>query len=142
MTKTETVGWMGMLHPQLEEKLGLEQPVYLFELDMTWLMQRVLPKYQAISRFPAIRRDLALLVNKDVLASALEQAVQKVAVPQLIGWNLFDVYTGKGIADEQKSVALSLILQDFSRTLEDAEVNRIVETVIASLQDEVGAVLR
>ena len=142
MTKTETVGWMGMLHPQLEEKLGLEQPVYLFELDMTWLMQRVLPKYQAISRFPAIRRDLALLVNKDVLASALEQAVQKVAVPQLIGWNLFDVYTGKGIAEEQKSVALSLILQDFSRTLEDAEVNRIVETVIASLQDEVGAVLR
>ncbi|EIJ33497.1 phenylalanine--tRNA ligase subunit beta [Thiothrix nivea] len=142
MTDTEVVGWMGMVHPRIEEKLGLEQPVYLFELDMEQLMQRILPKYQAISRFPAIRRDLALLVRQDVLAVALENAVKKAAVPQLVSYYLFDVYAGKGIPDGQKSVALSLILQDFSRTLEDAEINRIVDGVVASLQDEVGAVLR
>ncbi len=142
MTDTDVVGWMGALHPRIEEKLGLEQPVYLFELDLGLLMQRSLPKYQAISRFPAIRRDLALLVKQDVLAVALENAVKKAAVPQLVSYYLFDVYAGKGIPDGQKSVALSLILQDFSRTLEDAEINRIVDAVVASLQEEVGAVLR
>lgn len=142
MTQTEVVGWMGMLHPRLEETLGLEQPVYLFELDMGVLAQRTLPKYQPVSRFPAIRRDLALLVRADVLAVALENAVKKAAVPQLVSYYLFDVYAGKGIPEGQKSVALSLILQDSSRTLEDAEINRIVDAVIASLQDEVGAVLR
>lgn len=142
MTNTDVVGWMGALHPRIEEKLGLEQPVYLFELDLGLLTKRELPKYQAISRFPAIRRDLALLVKQDVLAVALENAVKKAATSQLVSYYLFDVYAGKGIPDGQKSVALSLILQDFSRTLEDAEVNRIVDAVIASLQEEVGAVLR
>ncbi|MBU0656555.1 MAG: phenylalanine--tRNA ligase subunit beta [Gammaproteobacteria bacterium] len=142
MTQRDVVGWMGALHPRIEEKLGLEQPVYLFEVDLGLLTQRTLPKYQAISRFPAIRRDLALLVKQDVLAVALENAVKKTAIPQLVSYYLFDVYSGKGIPDGQKSVALSLILQDFSRTLEEAEINRIVDAVIASLQKEVGAVLR
>ena len=93
-------------------------------------------------KFPAIRRDLALVVNKDVLAVALENAVQNAAAPQVIAWNIFDVYTGKGIADEQKSVALSLTLQDATRTLEDAEVNGMVDAIVASLQEAVGAVLR
>ncbi len=142
MTAEQVIGWMGMLHPQIEEKLGLTQPVYLFELDMAYLSQRQLPTYKSISKFPAIRRDLALVVDKDVLATALDNAVRKVAAPQVIAWNIFDVYTGKGVAENQKSLALSLILQDFSRTLEDVEINRIVDTVIASLQEEVGAVLR
>ena len=142
MTENVVVGWMGMLHPRIEAQLGLEQPVYLFELDMALLMQRALPKYQAVSKFPAIRRDLALLVRDDTLAVALENAVKKAAVPQLMSYYLFDVYTGKGIPEGQKSVALSLILQDFSRTLEDAEINRIVDAVVASLKEDVGAVLR
>lgn len=142
MTMDAVVGWMGMLHPVLEEKLGIAQPVYLFELDLSLLAQRVLPKYQAVSKFPAIRRDLALLVKKDVLAIALENAVKKAATPQLVSYYLFDVYTGKGIPEDQKSVALSLILQDATRTLEDAEINRMVDTIVASLQEEVGAVLR
>ncbi|MDD5392901.1 MAG: phenylalanine--tRNA ligase subunit beta [Thiothrix sp.] len=142
MTMGAVVGWMGMLHPRIEEKLGIEQPVYLFELDMGLLMQRALPKYQAVSKFPVIRRDLALLVDKDVLAVALENAVKKAAEPQLLSYYLFDVYAGKGIPEGQKSVALSLIFQDFSRTLEDAEINRMVDAVVASLRDEVGAVLR
>ncbi len=142
MTENAVVGWMGMLHPRIEEKLGLAQPVYLFELDMGLLAQRILPKYQAVSKFPAIRRDLALLVRDDVLAVALENAVKKAAIPQLVSYYLFDVYVGKGIPEGQKSVALSLILQDFSRTLEDAEINQIVDAVVTALQEEVGAVLR
>ena len=131
-----------MVHPRIEEQLGLSQPVYVFELDAAALQQRQLPKYQPVSKFPAIRRDLALLVNRDVLSIVLENAVKKAATPQLMSYHLFDVYVGKGIADDQKSVALSLIFQDLSRTLEDMEINRMVDAVVASLRDEAGAVLR
>jgi phenylalanyl-tRNA synthetase beta chain len=142
MTMDAVVGWMGMLHPEIEERLGFGQPVYVFELDAGLLLQRALPKYTPVSKFPAIRRDLALLVGQDVLAVALSHAIKKAAEPQLLSYYLFDVYSGKGIPDGQKSIALSLIFQDISRTLEDAEINRMVDAIVASLRDEAGAVLR
>jgi phenylalanyl-tRNA synthetase beta chain len=141
-TKERVIGWVGALHPRIEAKLDLDQSVYLFELDMDALEGRQLPAYQAVARFPGIRRDLALVVDKSVLASALDNAIQAVAPEQLIRWNIFDVYTGTGVEEHQKSVALSLILQDFSRTLEDHEVNQIVENVVASLHENTGATLR
>ncbi|MEZ5534355.1 MAG: phenylalanine--tRNA ligase subunit beta [Thiolinea sp.] len=141
-TDERVVGWVGALHPRIEAKLGLGQSVYLFELDMDALETRKLPEYQAVAKFPGIRRDLALVVNKSVLASALDNAIRIVAPEQLIRWNIFDVYTGEGVEEHQKSVALSLILQDFSRTLEDHEVNQIVENVVASLHEKTGATLR
>lgn len=141
-TNDRVIGWVGALHPRIEAKLGLDQSVYLFELDMDALEDRKLPEYQAVAKFPGIRRDLALVVDKSVLASALDQAISKVAPEQLIRWTIFDVYTGAGVEEHQKSVALSLILQDFSRTLEDHEVNQIVENVVASLHENTGATLR
>ncbi len=141
-TAERSIGWVGALHPRIEAKLGLDQSVYLFELDMAALADRKLPEYQAVARFPGIRRDLALVVDKSVLASALDSAIQAVAPEQLIRWNIFDVYTGAGVEEHQKSVALSLILQDFSRTLEDQEVNQIVEKIVASLHENTGASLR
>ena len=116
--------------------------MYLFELDVDALTERKLPEYQAVAKFPGIRRDLALVVDKSVLASALDNAIRSVAPEELIHWNIFDVYTGAGVEEHQKSVALSLILQDFSRTLEDQKVNQIVEKVVASLNENTGAILR
>nr|HPQ95999.1 phenylalanine--tRNA ligase subunit beta [Thiolinea sp.] len=142
VTREQPVGWVGALHPQLEEKLGLGQPVYLFELTLEALGTRQVPKYQAVSRFPAIRRDLALVLDKTVLSSSLGEVIGRTAPAQLIGWNIFDVYAGKGVEEHQKSVALSLILQDFSRTLSDDEVNRIIDTIVAALHDATGATLR
>ena len=141
-TDKEVIGWVGALHPALEAKLGFGQNVFLFELDLKALQNRSLPKYQAVSKFPMIRRDLALVVDRSVLAIALDQAIAKVAPPSLIHWEVFDVYRGKGIAEHQKSVALSLILQEPSRTLEDSEVTKIVGEVMASLQEKTGATLR
>lgn len=138
----QAVGWVGALHPRIEADLNLGQAVYLFELDLAVLQHKKLPEYQAVAKFPGIRRDLALLLDRDVLASALEEAIAEVAPEQLVRWNVFDVYTGKGVEEHQKSVALSLILQDFSRTLEDNEVNQIVEKVVASLSEKTGATLR
>jgi phenylalanyl-tRNA synthetase beta chain len=130
------------LHPALEAKLGLGQDVFLFELDLKALQGRRLPVYQAVSKFPMIRRDLALVVDRSVLAIALDQAIAKVAPSSLISWDVFDVYTGKGVAEHQKSVAISLILQEPSRTLEDSEITKIVGEVMASLQENTGATLR
>lgn len=141
-TDKEVVGWMGALHPALETKLGFGQDVFLFELDLKVLQGRNLPVYQAVSKFPTIRRDLAVVVDRSVLAIALDQAIAKVAPPSLIKWEIFDVYTGKGIAEHQKSLAISLILQEPSRTLEDTEITRIVGEVVASLQAKTGATLR
>ncbi|MGB1011338.1 MAG: phenylalanine--tRNA ligase subunit beta [Thiolinea sp.] len=138
----EAIGWVGALHPRIEASLGLGQAVYLFELDMAALNDKKLPEYQAVAKFPGIRRDLALLVDQSVLASTLDKVIADVAPAQLVRWNVFDVYTGKGVEAHQKSVALSLILQDFSRTLEDSEVNQVVEKVVASLKEETGATLR
>lgn len=141
-TDKEVVGWVGALHPALEAKLGFGQDVFLFELDLKLLQSRRLPVYQAISKFPMIRRDLALVVDRSVLAIALDQAIAKLALPSLIHWEIFDVYKGKGIAEHQKSVALSLILQEPSRTLEDSEVTKIIGEIMASLQEHTGASLR
>lgn len=136
------IGWVGALHPRIEAKLDLGQSVYLFELDVDALSERKLAEYKAVAKFPSIRRDLALVVDKSVLSSALDNAIRSVAPDELIHWNIFDVYTGAGVEEHQKSVALSLILQDFSRTLEDQKVNQIVEKVVASLNENTGAILR
>jgi phenylalanyl-tRNA synthetase beta chain len=79
-----------------------------------------------------------------VLAESLDRVIETVAktTPQLISWNVFDLYTGQGVEAGKKSVALNLIIQDASRTLEDSEVNSIVATVVAALQTETGAALR
>ena len=138
----QKIGWVGALHPRLESELGLGQSVYLFELDVNALSEKKLPEYQAVGKFPGIRRDLALLMDKTVLASTIDKVIAEIAPKQLVDWNVFDVYTGKGVDEHQKSVALSLILQDFSRTLEDSEVNQIVDKVVASLTEVTGATLR
>lgn len=142
VTQDAVVGWVGAVHPRLEKQLNLGQTVFVFELDLTQLQNKSLPKYEAVSKFPAIRRDLALLADDSVLASALDQAIAKVAPKQVVSWNVFDVYAGEGLGEGKKSIALNLILQDASCTLEDAEVNNIVASVVSSIEQETGATLR
>jgi phenylalanyl-tRNA synthetase beta chain len=144
VTATQVVGWVGAIHPKLESILGLDQPVFVFELDLEYLQKARIPKYTIVSKFPAIRRDLSLVMDHYVLAESLDRVIETVAktTPQLISWNVFDLYTGQGVEAGKKSVALNLIIQDASRTLEDSEVNSIVATVVAALQTETGAALR
>ncbi|WP_020560935.1 phenylalanine--tRNA ligase subunit beta [Thiofilum flexile] len=141
-TKEQVVGWVGALHPQLESTLGLDQSVFLFELDLAYLQKARVPHYTAVSKFPALRRDLSLVMDSHVLAQSLERIIANVAPPQVVSWTIFDIYTGQGVELGKKSVALNLIIQDASRTLEDSEVNTIVATVVAALEAETGATLR
>jgi phenylalanyl-tRNA synthetase beta chain len=138
----ETVGWLGALHPEIQAKLGLEQAVILFELRLSSLDQAKLPVFHEISRFPAIRRDIAIVVQENLPARVVLDSVTKVAGKLLVNLELFDEYRGKGIDSGRKSLALGLTLQDSSRTLKEDEVDALIARVVAVLESELGARLR
>ncbi len=142
ISDNKVIGWVGSLHPRIEKKLGLSQPVFLFELDVDLIIQKKLPSFKPLSRFPSIRRDIALVVDKHVSFTAIEQALNNVDIEQFINYSLFDVYIGAGIEADQKSLALGLIFQDFSRTLEEQDIITYVENIVADLETATGATLR
>ena len=138
----QPVGLLGAVHPSLLKKLGLKAQAFVFEIELGALSQRHVPLAGEISRFPANRRDLALVVGNEVAAGDILDLVRKVGGNQLVGLNLFDVYQGAGISDDQKSLALSLVLQDTHRTLEEKEIADTVARIVTALSDEFSASLR
>ncbi len=138
----QAVGRIGALHPEALRALSIDQPVYLFELALEPLSRARLPQFQPLSRFPVIRRDLAVVVDASISAQQIRDAVMKAGIDTLRGLVLFDVYTGKGVPQGRKSVALGLILQALSRTLTDEEIDAIVARVVERLRRDVGASLR
>jgi phenylalanyl-tRNA synthetase beta chain len=138
----EPVGWVGALHPKIQTKLGLEQAVILFELRLSPLEQAKLPFFHEISRYPAIRRDIAVVVQENLPGRVVLDSVAKVAGKLLVNLELFDEYRGKGIDSGRKSLALGLTLQDSSRTLKEDEVDALIARVVAVLESELGARLR
>ncbi len=136
------VGKMGALDPRHGQALGLEEPVLLFELRLDPLQTGGVPAFQPISRFPAIRRDLAVIVADDIAAAALLNAAAAAAGEALAKLDLFDVYRGKGIDSKRKSIAFALTLQHSSRTLRDKEVDEVMARVIETLRRDFGAELR
>ncbi len=117
MQGSQCVGWIGALHPFMAKALDIKLPVYLFEIRLANLLTRSLPHYQPLSKFPAIRRDLAVLVDATIQAEALLQVAREKAGKLLQRIDIFDVYQGERIEKGKKSIALGLILQDSSRTL-------------------------
>jgi len=136
------IGWIGQLHPRLQQALGLDVDVLAFELDLLPLLARPLPRAGALSRFPSVRRDLAFVVPEAVSWAALEAGVRAVAGASLREVRLFDRYVGKGVETGFKSLAMALILQDDSRTLTDRDVDAVVASVVAALEQEHGAAIR
>ncbi len=136
------VGVIGTLHPQLQSKFDLAQPAYLFEVDLAALLAAALPSFTELSRYPEVRRDLALLVDKSVPAGELLENVREAAGTYLTDLRLFDVYEGKGIDPKRKSLALGLTFRDSSRTLSDQDVNKSVDQVIDLLIKTYNAELR
>ncbi|MDH4565525.1 phenylalanine--tRNA ligase subunit beta [Pseudomonas sp. BN414] len=136
------VGFLGALHPELAKALDLDQPVYMFELVLAEVMQGKLPKFSELSRFPEVRRDLALLVDRDVAAESVLATIREAAGEWLTDLRLFDVYHGKGIDPLRKSLAVGLTWQHPSRTLTDDEVNNTTQNIVTSLEDRFNATLR
>jgi phenylalanyl-tRNA synthetase beta chain len=136
------MGYIGALHPALEQDLGISGPIYLFEIFLDPICVTALPQFKALSKFPSIRRDLALSVNKDVNAQAIYNQITQVCGELLKDCWVFDVYEGPGIAADQKSLAFALVLQHQDRTLVDEEVNILLTKVMTALQQNLGVVLR
>lgn len=136
------VGYLGALHPELAKALDLDQPVYLFELVLAEVKQGKLPKFSELSRFPEVRRDLALLVDREVPAEAVLATIREAAGEWMTDLRLFDVYHGKGIDPLRKSLAVGLTWQHPSRTLTDDEVNNTTQNIVTSLEDRFNATLR
>ncbi|MFC3908800.1 phenylalanine--tRNA ligase subunit beta [Legionella dresdenensis] len=136
-------GWCGVLHPRIAEMLDLTDEVVLFELRMKSLLEQPNLRYQPISRFPQIRRDLSFLVDNTVSFAQIEQAVRSVVVPEwLKSFEVFDVYTGVNIPDGRKSLAVALTLQDARRTLIDNEINDVISAIIKVLEEQFSITLR
>jgi phenylalanyl-tRNA synthetase beta chain len=137
----EPVGWLGELHPRLVRELGFAQPPVLFEVDVAALQVK-LPLGHEFSRFPQVRRDLALVLPEKVTFSALRERVLLSGSSLLRNVLVFDIYRGAGIEEGRKSVALGLIFQDISRTLTDDDVDRAVAAVVADLRENLDARIR
>ncbi|MDW8848130.1 phenylalanine--tRNA ligase subunit beta [Erwinia sp. MMLR14_017] len=138
----ERIGFLGVVHPELERKLDLNGRTVLFELEWDKVSDRVLPDASGISRFPANRRDIAVVVAENVPAADIIAECKKVGVNQVVGVNLFDVYRGKGVNEGFKSLAISLILQDTGRTLEEDEIAATVAKCVEALKERFQASLR
>lgn len=138
----QLVGYVGALHPKFEKSLSLNGKTFVFELLLDHLLVAKLPKAQPLSRFPANRRDIAIIVDEAINASDVLQVIEKFGTNQLVGLNLFDVYRGDNIGEGKKSLALSLTLQDVERTLEESEIQAIVNGVVEKLTEQFSASLR
>ncbi|MEX5573659.1 phenylalanine--tRNA ligase subunit beta [Pseudomonas lijiangensis] len=136
------VGFLGAIHPELVKTLGLDRPVFVFELVLGEVATGRLPKFHELSRFPEVRRDLALLADRDVNASAVLDVIRENAGEWLTDLRLFDVYQGKGIDPHRKSLAVGLTWQHPSRTLTDDEVNATTLAILNSLEERLNVTLR
>lgn len=136
------IGWIGQIHPRLAKAMDIEADVYAFELDLEPLTARRLPRAGELSRFPAVRRDLAFLVPEQVAWADLAATVRQAAGPLLRDLNLFDRYVGQGVEPGFKSLAMGLILQDKSRTLTDRDVDAVVAEAVTAIEREHHARIR
>ena len=138
----DTVGTVGRLSPELQRKLDVAGDVFVFECDVEPLLLKRQRRYDEVSRYPSIRRDLALVVRETVSSKSIEALIRETVGDLLVEFRLFDVYKGKGIDSIDKSLAVGLIFQDATRTLTDADVDVLVEKAVVALEHEVGARLR
>ena len=136
------IGLVGELHPQWVQKYELGSAPVLLELDLEPLLARSMPQYREVSRFPQVVRDLALVVAQSVDAEALSATLRESAPAIVQDVRLFDVYTGKGIEPEQKSVAFRIVMQDTQKTLADVEVDAALAALVESAMARFSARLR
>jgi phenylalanyl-tRNA synthetase beta chain len=140
--QSATVGWIGALHPRIQTELGLRQTVFVFELDIETVTRAKMPLFKPISKFPRVRRDIAMVLSEEIAADDILALVRSAAGDLLVDCLLFDVYQGSGIDSGLKSVALGLILQESSRTLTDQEADHVVVVVGDAVKNQFGAQIR
>ncbi|NYA26829.1 phenylalanine--tRNA ligase subunit beta [Haemophilus haemolyticus] len=138
----QEIGFIGAIHPSISQKLGLNGKTFVFEILWNAIAARNVVQAKEISKFPANRRDLALVVADSVPAGELIAACKQAGGEKLVQVNLFDVYQGVGVVEGYKSLAISLTVQDNEKTLEDEEINAVISAVLAEVKQRFNAELR
>ncbi|WP_289284109.1 MULTISPECIES: phenylalanine--tRNA ligase subunit beta [unclassified Methylophaga] len=138
----EAIGWLGAIHPKLNKSLDIDGKVYVFELSLNDVVDSVVPEFETLSKFPALRRDLALLVDDAVNAGQIEDCLSEIDSDILKSFQLFDVYSGEGVELGKKSLAVAFTLQHKERTLTDDEVDSLLKTVTETLSQKLNATIR
>ncbi len=137
----QSIGYLGRLHPSLENELDLST-TWVAELDQTAVLQSYVSNFTELSRFPSIRRDIALLISDNINVRDIQQLIEKTGGELLDSTWLFDVYTGQGVEEGKRSLAFALLWQHPSRTLEDAEIKSGMDNIIQVLENTYQATLR
>ena len=138
----KNIGYIGALHPNQAKPFAIKGTPIVFEVELAAITTRQLPQAGDISKFPANNRDLAFVVDKNISAGKVLKFIEKIGGSQLVGINLFDVYEGQGVIEGNKSLAIGLILQDTTRTLEEQEIADSVNAIVEAVSKEFNASLR
>lgn len=138
----KAIGWLGKLHPKWQQHYNLTKSTYLFELDVDAIINRQIPAYQEVSKFLPVRRDLAVVLDENIAVQTVLSAIKKANIPLITDVALFDLYQGKGIAENKKSLALSVLMHDTQKTLTDSEADTAIANLLLLLQNDFGAMLR
>ena len=138
----EVIGYFGVLHPEIEKKLSLNSKTLVFEINLAKINDKKVPVAHELSKYPSNKRDIAVVVSNTIPAADIISECKRAGGEQLVKVNLFDVYQGDKIDKDQKSLAISLILQDKSRTLEEEDITNIVSKCVTALQNRFKALLR
>ncbi|WP_111977161.1 phenylalanine--tRNA ligase subunit beta [Algibacillus agarilyticus] len=136
------IGFVGAIHPQCNKPLALKGNAFLFEIELSPLLNAKIPAIQPVSKFPANRRDLAFIVKNDIQSGEVLELIKKVGGNDLVDLNLFDIYQGQGVDDGYKSIAISLTIQNVDKTLEENDIAVLVSGVVEQVQTNFDAKLR
>ena len=141
MVNGQSIGYLGRLHPSLEDELDLAT-TWVAELDQKAVLQTYVSNFTELSRFPSVRRDIALLISDKINVSEIQRLIEKTGGELLESTWLFDVYTGQGVEEGKRSLAFALLWQHPTRTLEDAEIKSGMDNILQVLENTYQATLR
>ena len=139
----EKIGFLGAIHPELQKKMDIKGgKIFVFELKALELLNEKTAKFSPISKYPSIRRDIALVVDKNLEVGKILETIKNDAGSLLTAANCFDIFTGTELGENKKSVAISLSWQDLNKTLEDEEIEAKMQNLLTNLKEKFGANLR
>ncbi|MGN0936594.1 phenylalanine--tRNA ligase subunit beta [Acinetobacter amyesii] len=141
LVNSQSIGYFGRLHPSLEDELDLAT-TWVAELDQSAVLQTYVSNFTELSRFPSVRRDIALLISDKINVSEIQQLIEKTGGELLDAVWLFDVYTGQGVEEGKRSLAFAIQWQHPTRTLEDAEIKTGMDNILQVLENTYQATLR
>jgi phenylalanyl-tRNA synthetase beta chain len=138
----KAIGWLGKLHPKWQQQYSLTKATYLFELDLEAISNHKIPTYQEVSKLLPIRRDLAVVLDENITVGEVFSAIKKADIPLIIDVALFDLYQGQGVAENKKSLALSVLMHDTQKSLTDSDADTSITILLQLLQNQFAATLR